>query len=176
MTPVARALTAALVLAALPAQAADTGRLAALLPGLATDDAATQMTAGFAACLIDLGAPEAVVASFTAQDWERYDQSDAGVIRLEHPASDRTAAVLAVDGSHCTIESISLTTAQAAQMLGIVLDIGGYVDRRIETDAQGCNTIVIGGTIAATVSAGGDDPACTSQLTSAIRFAPIATE
>lgn len=164
------------LLAGGPALAQDDGKLAMLLPSLSQDDATTQMTAGYAACLKDFGNAEAIAGSFTSNGWTRRDDTEAQIIQLEPEMGEKTAAALAVDGSYCHVESFSLTTGQAGHVLAMTLQLVGLQGAQVGADAQGCMTFTLANGIVATLTSGGQDPVCASQTSSAVRFSKVPQE
>ena len=164
-----------LCLGATSGWAQDAAKLAIVIPGLSEADPTTQMTAGFAACLKDFGNAEAVAASFTGNGWTRFDRTEESLVHLEHPTSESTFADLATDGSFCQVESLSLTTGQAGHVLALTLQLAGVPSARMGATPEGCITYTLDTGVVATITSGGQDPVCTSQLTSAIRFEKPAT-
>jgi hypothetical protein len=170
------ASAAVVLLLALPAQAQDPVKMELLLPGLAEVDPTTQMTSGFVACMKDFGDAETIAGSFTGSTWQRFDEPEAGLISLAPPEGGRTSALLATDGAFCEVESAALTTGQAGHTLALVLQLAGLTGARIGTDAQGCMTFTLGNGLLATVTSGGQDPVCTSDQSSAVRFTRAAEQ
>ena len=172
-TAMALATAAALGTSALlasPALAEGPAALAALLAGLGEPDASTQMTAGYAACLLTPGDAEATANSFTANGWLRKDDAEQGLIALTPAEYERTSALLAADGSFCKLESITLTTAQAAQLLNMTVTLAGLPAAQMGTDAAGCMTFTLADGTLASLTSGGRDPVCSSTVDSAMRF------
>jgi hypothetical protein len=93
--------------------------------------------------------------------WERIDEYDGSTTFQ----TTNTYMMYADDGGFCMIESTDFNT----ETLTTLLATEGITPTG--TDPDGCTQFTIG-TTTATLTGGGNDPACTSPTESALRFEP----
>lgn len=145
--------------------------LAALLgagTGMAQDTAS--LTSGIKACMAAAGDPGAISAAFSASGWTVDPNTDEGLISFLPTDDDQTFAFIADTGVFCHVESLNIGSAALAKILAATLKSEGWETAEPGKDADGCTLIDLGDSITATLTSGGNDPTCTSETDSAVRF------
>lgn len=154
-------------------------RAAALLLLLASPvsaqdaDPANQLIEGYVPCLMARGDAEVISSNLALYGWTTEGPQD-GIFTAFPGVGGDTFLLTAQDASFCHIESLVIGTRRAAEMLGYSMTGTGLTLPDPGQDAQGCATYDFGNGILATLTAGGENPACTSDTTSTllITFAP----
>ncbi len=154
-------------------------RLATLLLLLASPvsaqdaDPGNQLIEGYVACLVARGDAELISASLGLYGWTTEGPQD-GVFTAFPGAGADTFLLTAQDASFCHVESLVIGTQRLTQLLGYGLPGTGLTVPAPTADDRGCATYDFGDGILATLTAGGENPACTGDTTSTllITFAP----
>ena len=150
-------LALAALLIAQPAFALDVD-LAALL---ANPDSVPE--AALAACDLGVTDPTAADSALTAAGWQKSEGEGEGT--WAYTMGD-TYIMMWADPGFCMVDDASLTTAE---MWDALHALGLHV-LPVSQDADGCDTADMGGGVTATLNGPGNDPACTSNDGSAMRF------
>lgn len=136
--------------------------------GMAQDT--STLTAGIKACMAAAGDPALISAAFVAAGWTAEPSAEEGLISFI-PANDaQTFAFIADTGVFCHVESLNTGSAALADLLAATLKSEGWQTAEPGKDADGCTLIDLGDSITATLTSGGNDPTCTSETDSAVRF------
>jgi len=139
-------------------------------PVLAQDaDPANQLVEGYVVCIMAKGDAEVATANLGLYGWTHEEAEDGLQVALPGVGGD-TFVLMANDGSFCQVESMTLGTDKAAETLGFALPGAGISDPVTGTDEMGCTTMDLGNGLTATLTSGGNDPTCTSDTDSAVRF------
>jgi hypothetical protein len=138
--------------------------------GMAQDTAI--LTSGIKSCMAAAGDAGAISAAFVAAGWTREEGGEEGLIDFSAPvaSNDQAFAFIADDGSFCHVESLNIGSAALAKILATTLKSEGWETAEPGKDADGCTLIDLGDSITATLTSGGNDPTCTSETDSAVRF------
>lgn len=134
-----------------------------------------QLVEGYLTCFATAGDVEMAVSTFSSQGWVKGDGED-GLIYLHPGAGDASFVYLADDGSFCHVESTSVDSATASEVLATALETAGVTDIEYNKDEMGCTQLGYGDGMTATITSGGNDPTCGSDTDSGVRFAFAATE
>ncbi len=145
--------------------------LAALTgPAMAQDaDPTGQLVEGYLSCFMGGGDPEVIAPNLGLYGWTHEAAEDGLVIALPG-AGEATFVLIAEDKSFCHVESLTLGSAKAAEILAPALAVAGVTLPDPGTDAMGCALYDLGNGITATLTSGGNDPTCTSETDSGVRF------
>jgi hypothetical protein len=149
-----------------------TAALLALLasPALAADDTPNgQLVEGYLSCFMGHGDPAMVDPALKLAEWTSEPAEDG--LTMARPASgDATFVLIADDASFCHVESLVTGTTDAVAVLAGALQGADTSLPEAGTDADGCTTYDLGNGTMATLMSGGNDPTCTSDSTSGVRF------
>jgi hypothetical protein len=151
----------------LPAFAQDTMMLEFALRDL--DDATdpTVLRAAGAACILGAGDAETTAALFTDAGWSRNDETEMGIVTLAPPVGD-ALVTLYDDGRICEVTSeiwVFETAIGALQILSATAGLGLDTDNDKE-----CMTLLLTDTVTATITSTGQDPVCSSETNSSVRY------
>ncbi len=126
---------------------------------ITVSDTDTRTLGAIGACLTATVAPQDVAPVLADAGWERADEYD-GTSGFQ---SDNISMMFWNDPGFCMLETADYSTAEMSDLLESVdiLPVG-------EDDA-GCAQFTLYGTTA-TLTGGGNDPACTSETEAALRF------
>jgi hypothetical protein len=126
-------------------------------------DPDTVPEAAIAACDLGVNDPDRAVALLNTAGWAFDDAFGEGIVGFTR---DDTGLILATVPGFCMVEDKSLSSAELWDALNAL----GLHALPVSTDAQGCDVADMGGGVAATLTGPGNDPACTSDTESALRF------
>lgn len=145
--------------------------LLAPLPALAVDaDPSNQLIEGYVACAMGEGLPDKTVTALGLYGWTSEEDAGMGVVNFRPGVGEDTFAYMSLTPDFCHVESTSIGTARALELMGYV-DMSGQVSvDATETDANGCTTLTLSNGVVAVVTSGGNDPVCTSETDSGVRF------
>jgi hypothetical protein len=145
--------------------------LIAPLPALAQDaDPSNQLIEGFGACALGEGLPDKTVATLGLYGWTHEEDAEQGLVNFRPGVGTDTFAFMTQTPDYCHVESATLGTARALELLGYLSYSGQVSLDTTETDDNGCAIVTLSNGVVATVTAGKDDPTCTSETTSGVRF------
>ena len=157
-------------------------RAAALLallatPALAQDaDPAGQLVEGYMACLHGGGDVAATEAILTEVGWARGEGGEDGLVYFNPGVGEDTQIYMADDGSFCHVESFSVGTEAASQILIATSEGDDSIPFEPSKDEDGCTQFIFAEKVSATLTSGGNDPVCASDTDSGVRFAPVEQE
>ena len=146
-------------------------------PAMAQDaDPANQLTEGYLACMsggqVDL--TQAMLVD--ALQWTRSDEGEDGLIYFYPGAGENTFVYTAEDGSFCHVESTTIDSATASEILAKTLAPSDGAPFDYSKDDMGCTRLDFDTGVTATITSGGNDPTCGSETDSAVRFQFSANE
>jgi hypothetical protein len=145
--------------------------LLAPLPALAQDaDPSNQLIEGYTACALGEGQPDKTVATLGLYGWTHEEDTEMGLVNFQPGVGSDTFAYMSLTPGFCHVESTSLGTARALELLGYLSFSGQVSLDTTDTDADGCATVTLSNGIAAVITSGGNDPVCTSETDSGVRF------
>ena len=147
-------------------------------PSLAQDaDPANQLTEGYQACMSGGGQVDLTQAMLVdALQWTRGDEGEEGLIYFYPGAGENTFVYIAEDGSFCHVESTTIDSATASEILAKTLAPPEGAPFDYSKDDMGCTRLDFETGVTATITSGGNDPTCGSETDSAVRFAFSATK
>ncbi len=145
-------------------------------PALAQNaDPVNQLIEGYLTCFMGHGDPEIVAPNLGLYGWT-HDAAEDGVAIAMPATGDASFVLMADDGSFCHVESLKLGTDTAAETLALALQGAKVTLPDAQSDALGCAVYDLGPGVTATLTSGGNDPTCTSDSSSAVRFDFAASE
>ena len=158
-------------------------RAFALLTLLATPAAAqdanpnNQLVEGYLACMSGGGMVDLTEAMLVdALQWTRNDDGEEGLIYFYPGAGEDTFVYIADDGSFCHVESTTVDSATASEILAASLAPPEGAAFFYSKDDMGCTRLDFDTGVTATITSGGNDPMCGSETDSAVRFDFTASE
>lgn len=119
------------------------------------------------ACLNANGNPNTTAAPLTALGWTDEVDTEMGVGTV-YPASEDPTVTVALDGSYCNVESLTLGSEAMSQILLPIIEPDYPVEYNKSED--GCTQFGLGEGVSVTVLSGGNDPTCAADTGSALRF------
>ncbi|WP_374372977.1 hypothetical protein [Tabrizicola sp.] len=145
--------------------------LLAPLPVLAQDaDPSNQLIEGYTACAMGEGLTDKTVSALGLYGWTHEEDNEMGVVNFQPGIGTDTIAYMSLTPGYCHVESTSLGTARAAELLGYLSFSGQVSVDTTETDENGCTTATLSNGVVAVITSGGNDPVCTSDQNSGVRF------
>lgn len=145
--------------------------LLAPLPALAQDaDPSNQLIEGYMACAMGEGLPDKTVTTLGLYGWTHAEDTTNNVVNFRPGVGSDTLGVMSPTPGYCQIESTSLGTDRALELMGYLSFSGQVSLLATETDDNGCTTVTLSNGVVATITAGDTDPVCSSDQNSAIRF------
>ncbi len=157
-------------------------RAAALLvllasPALAQDaDPRNQLVEGYMACMSGGDQVDLTEAMLTSLFWTRNDDGEDGLVYFNPGVGEDTLVYMAEDGSFCHVESLSVDSATASEILAASLGAPDGAPFVYSKDDMGCTRLDFDTGVSATITSGGNDPTCASETDSGVRFEPTPTE
>lgn len=133
----------------------------------ANADVTSDITEAVHACLAATGNPNTTAAPLTALGWTDEADTEMGVGTI-YPASEDPIVSVALDGSYCNIESQTIGSEEASQILLPIIE-GAYPVEYNKSE-DGCTQFGLGEGVSVTVLSGGNDPTCAADTNSALRF------
>ncbi|WP_374644650.1 hypothetical protein [Tabrizicola sp.] len=145
--------------------------LLAPLPTLAQDaDPSNQLIEGYTACALGEGLADKTVTALGLYGWTSQEDTEMGVVNFQPGVGKDTFAYMSPTPGYCHVESTSLGTARALELLGYLSFSGQVSVDTTETDENGCTTATLSNGVVAVITSGGNDPVCTSETDSGVRF------
>jgi hypothetical protein len=154
------------------ARLAALGLISATFPGpvFAQDaDPANQLVEGYLSCFMGHGDPDVVAPNLGLYGWT-HEPAEDGITIAIPGAGDASFVLIADDGSFCHVESLVLGTEKAAEVLALAMPAAGVTLPEATVGADGCTTYDLGAGVTASLTSGGNDPVCTSETDSGVRF------
>jgi hypothetical protein len=151
-----------------------TATLLALLssPAFAQDaDPRNQLVEGYMACMSGGGQVDLTESMLTALFWTRNDAGEDGLVYFYPGVGEDTVVYMADDGSFCHVESLSVDSATASEILAASLGGPEGAPFEYSKDEAGCTRLDFETGVMATITSGGNDPICGSETDSGVRFA-----
>ena len=152
-------------------------RAAALLillasPALAQDaDPRNQLVEGYMACMSGGGQVDLTQSMLTAAGWTRSDEGEEGLTYFFPGTGEDSFVYMADDGSFCHVESQTVDSATASEILAASLGGAEGAPFEYSKDDMGCTRLDFETGVTATITSGGNDPVCGSETDSGVRFA-----
>ncbi|WP_157971124.1 hypothetical protein [Pseudogemmobacter bohemicus] len=126
------------------------------------------LKAAYATCLLLGAAGNAATEAFVAAGWEAVTNDEAGYSGLTGP--DETYAMTWTDGGYCLVQSETIGTDRAGELLAEVIAATGKTAVDL-TGEDGCLSFALaGGGPGAEVTSSGNDPVCRSADNSGVSF------
>lgn len=147
--------------------------LAAVLatPAFAQDaDPANQLVEGYMACMSGGGQVDLTQAMLEAAQWTRSEGGEEGLIYFNPGVGEDSFIMMADDGSFCHVESTSIGSATASEIVAAALGGEEGAPFVISKDDMGCTRLDFDTGVSATITSGGNDPTCGSDTDSGVRF------
>jgi hypothetical protein len=145
--------------------------LLAPLPALAQDaDPSNQLIEGYVACAMGEGLPDKTVTTLTLYGWTSEEDAEMGIVTFRPGVGTDTFAYMSLTPGYCHVESTSIGTDRALELMGFVGMSGQVAVEDTVTDANGCVTVTLSNGVVAVITSGGNDPVCTSDSDSGVRF------
>lgn len=141
-------------------------------PALGQDaDPHNQLVEGYMACLSGGGQVDLTESMLTAAQWTRSDDGEDGLVYFYPGAGQDTLVYMADDGAFCHVESLTVDSATASEILANTFDGPEGAPFDYSKDDMGCTRLDFATGLTATITSGGNDPTCGSETDSAVRFA-----
>jgi hypothetical protein len=145
--------------------------LLAPLPAVAQDaDPSSQLIEGYVACAMGEGLPDKTVTALGLYGWTSEEDTAMGLVNFRPGVGTDTLAYMSLTPGYCHVESTTLGTARALDLLGYLSFSGQVSLDSSETDENGCTTATLSNGVVAVITSGGNDPVCTSETSSGVRF------
>ncbi len=119
-----------------------------------------------AACIVGVTDPAAASDALTAAGWTKAEGESEGTWGFDLGDKAPTWIMMWETPGFCMVDEPSLTTAEMWDALHAI----SYHSLPVGISADGCETADLGDGVIATLSGPGNDPACTSQDGSTLRF------
>ncbi len=146
-------------------------------PALAQDaDPHNQLVEGYMACMSGGGEVALTESMLSALFWTRDDAGEDGLIYFKPGVGEDTVVYMSEDGRFCHVESYSVGSAPASEILIAALGTEEGAAFEPSKDAMGCTRLDFTTGVSATITSGGNDPTCASDTDSGVRFEPTPTE
>lgn len=140
-------------------------------PALAQDaDPRNQLVEGYMACMSGGGDVGLTAEMLDALAWTKTEDGDMGLINFYPGAGDSTFLYVADDGSFCHVESLTIDSATASEILAATLGGEDGAPFDYSKDDMGCTRLDFDTGVQATITSGGNDPTCGSDTDSGVRF------
>ncbi|MDB5659236.1 MAG: hypothetical protein JWS10_1851 [Cypionkella sp.] len=144
----------------------------ALLAGSAAAqdaDPHSQLVEGYMACMSGGNQVDLTEAMLTSLSWTRNDEGEEGLVYF-YPGVGNDTIVYMAEGSFCHVESGSVDSATASEILAAAL--GGVEGAPFvySKDDMGCTRLDFDTGVSATITSAGNDPTCGSDSDSGVRF------
>jgi hypothetical protein len=133
-------------------------------------DPKNQLTEGYMACMSGGGDADLTGQMLEAVAWSREDDSEQGLVTFLPGAGDSTVVYMADDGSFCHVESLTVDSATASEILAATLGGEEGAPFDYSKDEMGCTRLDFETGVQATITSGGNDPTCASETDSGVRF------
>ncbi len=144
----------------------------ALLAGSAAAqdaDPHSQLVEGYLACMSGGNQVDLTEAMLTSLNWTRNDDGEDGLVYFYPGAGDDTFVYMA-EGTFCHVESTSVDSATASEILAATLGGEDGAPFDYSKDGMGCTRLDFDTEVSATITSAGNDPTCGSDTDSGVRF------
>jgi hypothetical protein len=140
-------------------------------PALAQDaDPRNQLVEGYMACMSGGGDVGLTGDMLSALFWSFDQDQHTGLVNFYPGAGDSTFIYMAGDGSFCHVESLTVDSATASEILAATLGGEEGAPFDYSKDDMGCTRLDFETGVQATITSGGNDPVCGSDTDSGVRF------
>ena len=140
-------------------------------PAAAQDaDPKNQLVEGYMACMSGGGDVGLTSQMLDALAWTKTEDGDMGLVNFYPGAGDSTFIYMADDGSFCHVESLTVDSATASEILAATLGGEDGAPFDYSKDDMGCTRLDFETGVQATITSGGNDPTCGSDTDSGVRF------
>lgn len=141
-------------------------------PATAQDaDPNNQLAEGYLACMSGGGDVELTQNMLVdTLFWTRNDEGEDGLVYFYPAAGENTFVYIASDGSFCHVESTTVDSATASEILSASLGLPDGAQFYYSKDDMGCTRLDFDTGVTATITSGGNDPTCGSDSDSGVRF------
>jgi hypothetical protein len=130
-----------------------------------------QLVEGYLACALGSGDWNITVSTLGLYGWTSEEDTEMGLVNFQPGVGEATFAYMSLTPDFCHIESLALGTDRAAELLEFaVANSGQLTVESSETDAEGCAILMLSNGVAVALTSGGNDPVCTSDTDSGVRF------
>lgn len=133
-------------------------------------DPRNQLVEGYLACMSGGGDADLTASMLDALFWTREDDSEMGLITFYPGAGESTFVYMGDDGSFCHVESLTVDSATASEILAASLGGEEGAPFDYSKDDMGCTRLEFDTGVQATITSGGNDPTCGSDTDSGVRF------
>ncbi len=141
-------------------------------PALAQDESpANQIVEGVLACLSGGGDMGMTAAMLDTLFWTGGEEGEDGLFYFTPGVGEDTFVYMADDGSFCHVESTSLDSASASEVLAATLESQEGTSFFYSQDDAGCTRLDLESGVTVTITSGGNDPTCASETDAGLRFA-----
>lgn len=141
-------------------------------PTMAQDaDPANQIVEGVLACLSGGGDVDLTGAMLDALVWTANGEGEEGLYYFTPGAGEDTFVYVAEGGSFCHVESTSIDSASASEILAATLESQEGTSFDYSKDDDGCTRLDLESGVTVTITSGGNDPTCASETDAGLRFA-----
>jgi hypothetical protein len=128
-----------------------------------------QLVEGYMACLSGGNQVDLTEAMLTSLYWTRNDDGEEGLIYFYPGVGDDTIVYMA-EGSFCHVESTSVDSSTASEILAAALGGEDGAPFVYSKDGMGCTRLDFDTGVSATITSAGNDPTCGSDTDSGVRF------
>lgn len=142
-------------------------------PAFAQDERPVyQMLEGIEACLLGAGAVDATSKLLTKASWTVEPDPEAGIVDFLPGEGTDTFAFMSNTVGYCHVEAMALGTVSTAGLLELFLAEGDHDITSVTTGTNeaGCATQTLSNGVVVEITSAGNDPVCTSDMTSGLRF------
>lgn len=133
-------------------------------------DPNNQLVEGYLACMSGGGQVDLTQSMLESLQWTRSDDGEDGLIYFFPGTGEDSFVYMADDGSFCHVESTSVDSATASQILAASLAPPEGAAFEYSKDDMGCTRLDFETGVTATITSGGNDPICGSETDSGVRF------
>jgi hypothetical protein len=130
-----------------------------------------QLIEGYLACALGDGDWNTTVPTLGLYGWTHEEDAEMGLVNFQPGVGETTFAYMSLTPDFCHIESLALGTDKAAELLEFAVTNSGQLTvESSETDAEGCVVLMLSNGVSVAITSGGNDPVCTSDTDSGVRF------
>lgn len=146
-------------------------------PVLAAGSASSQLADGYMACFMSHNDQvafdrEVIAKALKTSGWSDLsaDEMEDGMQVASPIENDDAYLLMPDDGKFCAVEGKTIGTSEATAILTQTLQSHGIKLPEAGKDEDGCATYDLGNGFTATMTSAGNDPTCTSDANSGVRF------
>lgn len=130
-----------------------------------------QLIEGYLACALGGGDWNTTVPMLGLYGWTSEEDTEMGLVNFQPGVGEATFAYMSLEPGFCHVESLAFGTDKAAELLAFSVASSGQITvEGTETSPDGCVTVTLSNGVVAVVTSGGNDPVCTSDTDSGVRF------